>query len=119
MAVYRDIVVNDNGMRNTKGVQGHCIDALRVSNVFSVKPCGFHATFLFSDSRSCREGPAVSKLSLVDIVDGDAITKDRKIRLSLSESSPLVARVVTLVEVFPADTAGISSEVSIGPNTGL
>jgi len=110
--IQREVVIDNDSVRDSEGVEVHRIDALSVENVLRVDEKLLDAAFLLSNSGGCGERPAVAKLTLDNIVGGGAITENLVASERLGGSLPLVVNVArhTLVELRPLDGGHIIGE---------
>ena len=83
------VVVDNDRVRDTKGVEIHTVDAIGAQLVFSVQEDRIQAALLLSECRGSGQEPTVANLALSDVLRSDAIgTKQSLFWVSYRHSLP-------------------------------
>lgn len=114
--VERQVVVNNHGVRNTKGVEVHTVDACIVKLV--IYEDALEATRDFRDGRGAAHEPAVAEATLLDIIRMDTLGAEERVstREGFRYTFPLNVPVVVssaFTEVTPVKGVVRAREVFI------
>ena len=117
--IQRQVVVDDNCVRDSKGVEVHSVDTDRADLIHVVEEDLLHATGVLSDGRGGGHEPAVADRALANVCRPDARRTEEGLALE-GVLSPLpfgllqVLRLyVDLLGIFPEESSVVVGELTV------